>query len=506
MAQAQIKSQFFPHPIDGLNLVSPPTDGKPTEALKLDNYYIYDWGIRERGTLTHVDMPTGGDYARVMSSFASSTYPTGAWLIAGAANVYKYDGTTFTEITTVDAVNTVSGMFNFNKVIFMCDSFTNEIHSYTLSTDAYADTSFTGGPANPIHGFAFKNRCYILGNRNSNIYYGNVAAVSGALNGPYDVGQFFQLGNGLTWGCSWPYNQGVTNDELMVLGNDAGEVFIYSGNSPAEANWQLVARARIPSPYGRLSQTAGIQVPFIKLGQDILISTVRGVISLQKIFAGRKDDSDSDYYSVSNNLGYVINQASPDRSSVYPFAYFGGGTKDMYVLNYERGAWSKFPNVATTAIKSICVSAPAIDGAGSMGGSPGNSYVLIGDSNGGFWKLNEGATVADSAVQYNWQTVYSDFGSPNIKTSLRQKVIARDMASTSVQNGIGIFSDFDNVNFSVVDNQTTPVSSTDYEIQELRPAHSGSRWISYGWSKNGSASAMNEMAGFYGEVEISGIS
>jgi hypothetical protein len=491
----KVKSQFIPPPTGGLNLVSDPSSYQENEARQLDNYYVYDWGIRERGVLTPVAMPDG-DLPRSMISFSSSTFSSGAWIIGTVANIYKYDGTTFTKIST-DPVNRTSGMFIYNKVVFICDCFTNEIHSYVMGTDTYNDTSFTGGPTSPIHGFAYKNRVYILGNRNSNLYYVSgapgVAATSGALGTPYDVGQFFQRGNGLVWGCSWPYNQGVTNDELMVLGNDAGEVFVYSGDNPDAANWQLVARADIPSPLIRVVNTSGLNVPVVKLGQDILVGTVRGVISLQQVFAGRKDITDGDYYSVSQKLGYVISKAGADRSALYPFAYFGGGTRDVYVLNYERGVWSKFPSVTTGTVFTICAAAPPLDGSSAAGGT---SLVLISDTNGGMLKLNEGATVADSGTTYTWATSYLNFGNGLAKTVTRTDVITRDMASTAVAGSIATQTDFDDSTTNTEGTWSETVSSTKYRLKKVAPACPPAPWISFKLSKTGSASAMNELAGF----------
>lgn len=503
-ASFKLKSQFISPPIDGLNLISDPLSIKPGEARQLDNYYIYDWGIRERGATTHVALPVGADYPVAMLSFASTTYPNGAWIIASTTKIYKWDGTTFTQIST-DPTNVISDMFAYNKHVFMCDVLTTEIHSYDTAANTYSDTSFTGGPTDPITGFAFKNRCYILGRGDSVLYYGGSTSISGALDSSYDIGQFFQNGTGLIWGCSWSYNQGVTNDELLVVGNEAGEVFIYSGDWPAAANWQLVTRVKIPSPLTANPGASGLKVPVVKLGQDVLIGTNRGVISLQQVLAGRRDGTDTDYYSISKNLGYVMGWQPPAVSAAYPFAYFGSSTGgEMYVLNYERGSWSKFKALGPTSLNGMSIQAPPLYGNNSAPG--GTSLVLIADRNGGFWKLNEGATVSDSTMTATWGTPFFNFDSPLKKRPVQMDVIARDMASTSISNTVTVLSDFNETVSGAAGTATTAVASTAYALQRLAPAGNPSIWLSYKFSKTCSGSAINELAGFNAFYEEGGSS
>lgn len=517
--QSQTRPVFIPAPVSGLNLIQPPHEFNeqtgvgllPTEARQLDNYHVFDWGIRERGVLTTRALPDSGK-VNAMYSFTSATKRS--FLISTSGpHVYRYDGSnTFSSSLMSDYF---LNAFTFNKRIFMPRPASGEIASYNLDSDSFSATSFTvGGAYTPNYGFAYKNRAYFINDFTSEIHCYDVAAVTGAIVDDFDFGQVFQRGRYLVWGTSWAFNQGINNEELMVVCNDAGEVLIYSGDYPAASNWNLVCRVDIPAPLlGYISPSAAspyvLPSRVVKLGQDLLITTVRGVVSLAQIIAGRRDDAS--YYTVSRKLGPVISGAVPDHSRLLPFAYFGG-YQDVYVLNYERGAWSKFPSVATgtyfdgsgtvdNVVNHIAVQTPPT---ASYFSNPTTSLVLFGLASGGFKELSENFTTAESGANlYKWKTPFFDFGTPKNKTTKLIRVLARATSGSVISNEVSVLTNFDDSVSTTEDARSTTASDGGYRLQELNAPGSGTH-VSYAFQKTASTNHQNEIAGFLAVYETGG--
>lgn len=486
---ANIKTQFLPAPISGLNLIADPTNLQPTEARQLDNYYIYDWGIRERGAITEISPLPDGAIAIYMYAFTSVALNKQYVLISTSfGNTYLYDGSAFTAWNIGTAF---WGASAFNNKIILPRSGSTSVDTFNINNGARVAAAFVVSGSSTAGSFVFKDRVYLLNYQSGMVDYGGPGLTAGGIVGSYDLGQIFQRGQTAIWGTAWSYNQGQINDQLFVVGNEAGEVLIYSGSYPAHANWQLVTRAQIPAPYLQAANTPG-QVKVINLGQDILINTVRGVISLANVVAGKNDLTG--YYAVSKNLGNVLSGALIDCSDQVPFAYFCSD-RDLYILNYERGAWSKFPNIAPGGGRIYGIACQTVP-VGISTGTGASSYVLIATTSQHLYKISESATAGDSTATYTWTTPYFNFSYPRLKSIGNINVLSRDMASSLVTNSVGAYSDFDETSAGTVHTPTTTVSSTGYVRQLVQPATNPAVWSSLKFSKTGSASALNEIAGF----------
>lgn len=484
-----VKSQFFKPPIDGLNLISDPGSFQETEARQLDNYYIYDWGIRERGPFTTTALPDGG-YPTVMYSFTSAALQ-GTLIGTSKGHIYRWTGSFSADYTSLGANSELTCAVGFNKKIiipyFQTDTWISV--SYDITNDSVGSGySFVGVP---LTGCAYKDRTYwAIG---SKLYYSDVAATTGLLGNSFDFGQIFQNGKTIIFACSWSYNQGLSNEELLVVGNDAGEVLIYSGDWPAATNWQLVTRVRIPNPIGRIANSTLVVTKAIPLGQDILITTTRGVISLAAVVNGRAEDAV--YYSVSRKIGPVLTGTVNDRSTMYPFAYFGG-TPDLYVLNYERGAWSKFPNVTSGGDYITCIncaSQPPAQGTPSAT----DAYVLIGIHSGGFIRVNESAVLGDSTATYTFKSQFYDLDGKGLQSQVTHvQPLGRDIASASLTSTVKLSTEYDDSKVGIMSTQTTTVTDQKYVLQDLAPSDPLGSVKSLWFEKTGSASACNELAGY----------
>ena len=82
-----LESKTIPFPSDGLNLIAAPDQFLPTEARILDNYFIFDWGIRERSKIYTVNTPDGNNIISMVQYFDSSN--AACIFLSTTANTYK---------------------------------------------------------------------------------------------------------------------------------------------------------------------------------------------------------------------------------------------------------------------------------------------------------------------------------------------------------------------------------------------------------------------------------
>lgn len=505
------KSVYVPAPIDGLNLISPPTEFLPTEARQLDNYYIYDWGIRERADCTSYDVT---DDSLVMSIIGYTTTGNAQkFLVTTTANCYKLTTAGSYSAALGTNIQTLTHATEFRGYIFITSQDSNGgafslVSRFDPTTETWTDAVFTASVTGFFSAFPYKNRLYFIGKgtaatERTSVYYYGVGAISGSNPDTFDFSSLLNSGTRLVWGTRWCYNQGISNDELFVVCSETGEVLVYAGDYPAAANWQLVGKAQIPTPLYN-----GYHGHVLLSGQDILVSTTRGVISLRQVFAG-VSSSDS-YYSVSKKVGPLFTAGDTASSTCYPFSYFPS-SRSLYVLNYERGAWSRFPDIvgvsSSSYITAIGTTKNVRSSGFGVGTSGANSYVAIGFAKpgsipqAGIGILQENATAGSSSLTYTYRTAFFDFGSSNQKNLKLIRTLGRDIASNSFNNTVVSSNSFDDSTAGTAVSKATAVSSQKYVLQELAPGGTG-QWLSLNYSKTGSNSAMNEISGtsiFYEE-------
>jgi hypothetical protein len=429
----QTESVFLPSPIDGIDAISSPTELPLTTARHLDNYYCFDWGIRRR--VAGVEQTSFGStppfhgvsliipYIRKDGAAAG----TEAMLVSAQRQLLQYQAKTVTAPINFTGTLTLTQNINnfciFNDRIFLVNGI-DAPGVITLNPLAAAVPAVFTGPASLstlICPTAFHHRLYFIEKNTSKLWYGGVDAITGVLT-LFDLATVFQQGGTLTILTTVALNQGIGSEEFLVAISNIGEVLIYSGDFPGDVeSWKLVGRTNIPAP---LSTRAHIRV-----AQDVYVYTMRGVIALSRVFAS--ESNDQRYYTVSNKLGPNMAGSEPAYSAVrpgynanYPFLYFVGDSgKSLYVMNYERGAWSRFtydasfiPYVSLTRVAAVAVAF-------------GSLWVGTFDTQCKLFRFDDFDPAATAAEGGIWKTPYMGFGTGYEKTSRLVRVLARDVSS-----------------------------------------------------------------------------
>lgn len=455
-----LKSFFLSAPIDGLNLRSSPYTLSPTEAQQLDNYLIYDWGIRETGKFQSITQPDTGAVGQHIffrnnsnTSYALVCVNNKVFRVVGPGWATAFDKTGALVITS----NAWRHCF-FRKRIFMVNR-TNPGLVYNIGTDALAADTFTGMTTdNASQVCSYKSRLYFVEKDSTSIWYADVEAIAGALT-EFDVGSVLEDFGNLAFASSWSVNQGDQNEQLLVIVSNSGEVLIYSGDNPEADNWALLTRVTIPAPIGTQA--------FIRLGQDILIVTARGVVSLATVVAGKEDENV--YYNKSIKLGDVFGSVDvpPVRDPRRPFIYFASREAAyIYALNFERGAWSRI----LTGVSSGTISAMSFfDGTTPVSGREMSVSYSGGTSH--YMDDTDGNTTG-----HVWRSGYLQIEPDKHKQVDKVRVIGRNILGTQrFSNTLAIRYDVSYEN-TATDTQTrSGVAYESYTYNDLQPVGEGKR-------------------------------
>lgn len=156
-------------------------------------------------------------------------------------------------------------------------------------------------------------------------------------------------GGSLLFGASWSVDSGSGMDDKCIFVTDQGEVVIFAGTDPTSStNWKQEGCYDISKPLGKNAHT--------KLGGDILIATVDGIVPLTATMS--KDVSALSLAAITYNIEPMWTRELRDPIKTYPwtlakwdegsalFVTFPGGksykTKTVGVSNLHTGAWCRY--------------------------------------------------------------------------------------------------------------------------------------------------------------------
>jgi len=191
----------------------------------------------------------------------------------------------------------------------------------------------------------YKNRSYFWTGADQDFYYSATDALGGALS-KFPLGRVSGFGGNLIAMGTWTVDGGDGVNDLAVFLMTSGDIVIYNGSDPSDANdWSLIGIFRTGPPLSIRSVT--------KVGSDLVVSTKDGYMPLSKILSlGRGQKTEA----LSDRIRGAISQALQDygdnygwQSILYPRGNMGifnvpvsAAEFHQHVVNTETGAWCKF--------------------------------------------------------------------------------------------------------------------------------------------------------------------
>ena len=256
------------------------------------------------------DYTTASSPTTLGTGFTNNKWQTATYLnqivfVNGADQPQKYDGTTFGNAT------------------------------YT----GIADDSVL------INVSVYKNRLYFIEKESTSIWYGGAASVTGALT-ELDIGDVLKLGGKLLYAGSVSQDTGSGLQDIFAIITDKGEVVIYNGTNPGNADWTISGRFYIPAPLGA-------ERCAFNLYGDLGIITEAGVFSLSSIMSSGAVVYNS---AITDKIQNAFNNAAKLYGSnfgwqgiVIPRSKWllinipvSSSQSHQYVMNLLNGSWCKF--------------------------------------------------------------------------------------------------------------------------------------------------------------------
>ena len=252
-----VRSRDFilPAPIGGLNKRDALGAMAPNFAIEMDNYIPMDNKIALRsGYSLHYKLgeertgvQTLASYSKPLNNRLIAVYGGKAYNVSSNANVYPY-GVAFAEsrCQTVEYKNRLFFMNGIDtpKVFYVDDE----------GIEHFEDWGFTSGniqPARIIAGavsheylwFVEKNTLKAWHTKEAGTIAGEVAA--------FDLAQVAKKGGQLIAIANWTVDGGLGLDDYTVFITSEGEILVYSGYNPNDANnWSLKGSYQMSKPIG----------------------------------------------------------------------------------------------------------------------------------------------------------------------------------------------------------------------------------------------------------------
>lgn len=138
------------------------------------------------------------------------------------------------------------------------------------------------------------------------IAYGDVGQIQGAvpIANLFSVGTLFYFSGKIAYLGTFVVSNEAQTKEYFAAGNDAGEILIYSGDSPAADNWNLEARVKTAAP---IVSNSGIGASTLQYENDCLVFTYAGIVSLRNLYLNQdkaKEEGNS-YFSLPINNFWI---------------------------------------------------------------------------------------------------------------------------------------------------------------------------------------------------------
>lgn len=189
-----------------------------------------------------------------------------------------------------------------------------------------------------------KSRLFFVEKDSLSAWYLPAAAIGGAAS-ELDLGSIFKRGGVLTFGASWSLDSGAGLDDVAVFVTSNGEIAVYEGDDPSDANnWRLAGVYEISRPLNKHS--------FFKAGGDLAILTEDGIIPVSE--ALRKDRAALQAVAISYPIEDAWKAAVANRTADYPITPtlwqsqallmigVSGSGGVAYVANARTGAWCRY--------------------------------------------------------------------------------------------------------------------------------------------------------------------
>ncbi len=422
-----------PAPVGGWDANSALADMPPENAVVLDNFIPRAGYVELRKGYTawqnglSLPVETGMVYRS-----------TGNDQIFGASGGAIYNMTSLSE-TPVE-VYSDTGSARFQWINFANDAGTfiiadnGAVPPLYYNGSSWSQSVITGtsgvitlDPATLVDVMEHKGRLFHVQKDSMRVWYLAPNAIQGDAK-LLDLGPVFDKGGSILCQSNWTIDGGAGADDLAVWVTTQGQVAVYQGIDPSDANdWALVGIYDVGLPLSRRS--------LMKYGADLVVLTTDGVVPLSQALS--LDRAQEDLVALTAKIQPAFQRAAQSyrnnfgwECSLYQkgsLAFVNVPTAELtrsqqYVQNIQTGAWCRF-----TGINAFCWFIA-------------NDNMMFG-ANDGIYQWDSGAVDGDNIITADLETAWNYFGSKGSlkKFEMMQPVLR---SSTNLFPAIEMLTDF----------------------------------------------------------------
>jgi hypothetical protein len=393
-------SQSVPAPIWGWDALNPVAKMPPDHAIRLVNWFPQtSWVELRNGYIQHADCGTGLPVESLMAYQGLIS----AQLFA-VSDDSVFDVTTdsvTTEVTGLDNARVQHTNFATTGGNFLyCVNGADVPFYYDGSSWATATITGSGIDATEwVYPNVFKNRLFFIKNNSTSFDYLPVDSIQGTA-AKFELGGLMSMGGYLMAMGTWSIDAGDGPDDYAVFVTSRGQVIIYRGSDPGEADdWALVGVFNMGAPIGRRC--------VVRVGADMAIICIDGVLPLSKAMIFERAAAVK--ISLTERIQRVMNESArayKDHFGWQLISYPQGTrcilnvpveenvTQEQYVMNTITGAWCKFTGQNGSCWELL------------------NDNLYFGDNSGIVHHADSNGTDNGEGIEADMMTAFFDYGSP----------------------------------------------------------------------------------------------
>lgn len=463
-AQVKVQPQVIPISITGWNTRDAVAAMAPTDAVILDNWYPDAGGLTVRQGSKVFCTGVGQTYVDTLVEYSAG--PNLQFLAACGSRICNITSGTSIKVGggfTSDVWQTV----NFAGRLFFVNG-VDKPQSWDGTALTNAGFNGTGLTQEDLIGIeVFKGRLFLWEKNSQSFWYGALGAITGTLT-EFPLNLVANTGGNLIVMTTMSHDGGEGITDLAVFILSTGEVLIYNGLDPGDpTSWALYGRYKISPPISpravtRYSADSYLttfddyvplqqQLVALKVGQIPPRSKISGAV--QKAVASSQGPYgwQSIYYPRGRRL--IFNVPNPN------------GTFDQHIYNVQQDAYCRF-----TGNNGSCWSVF-------------NSNLYYGGANGIVYQADIDNTDSGTAITFDGQPAWNDFGSPQRK---RLSAVRPNLGTLGIAPyRFGTAFDYEEVQL-ISSSQTIPTPGSPWDI---------SPWDISPWSPEAGVYARWTMAG-----------
>ena len=346
---------ILPSPIGGLNMRDSFDAMEDTDAIVMDNYYPAESSVCLRKGYRAYALQDENSKVETLINFCN---PQHSRLFA-AADGKIVDVTSGGNIVEVDNLNNNLWQYvQFRNRLLLANGVDSPL-SYLeneLGEWVWQKTVLSGNnlEKNRLCKPTISKQRVFYVERNSLCYWyaDGVGEVQGTLN-KVDLSFLTSRGGYLSAIASWTLDGGQGLDDLTVFITSEGEVLVYSGSNPSDADdWRMRGKYFVSRPVGDNC--------IVQYQGDIVLICEDGYVPLSSVLKLSGSNVNSVAYS-DKIRGLILNRLKNGKNLsgwqgvIYPrggYALFNvpvGAQFEQHIINMSSGAWCRF-----VGIKSLC--------------------------------------------------------------------------------------------------------------------------------------------------------